>query len=1081
MTPLACALLSGAAGLMYQVIWNRDLLLLFGSTSAAAASVIAAFMAGMSMGAWAIVRLRGKWRWPSLMIYAILELGIAGYALLFHPLLMALQSLYPALWNAALGQPVGLNLMRLGLGLVMLVVPTVAMGATVPLLVDAMRRDRSYASRSVGWIYGLNAGGGAVGAALSGLILLPWLGLQRALLVGVALSGLAALLGLAASRRRRVSSAASLPQTTNLDGPHYRAVGPGSRRLFLLALLGTGFASMGYEVLWTRMLVLISGSSTYAFSLMLALYIGGVAIGSLWLAKKIMHLKAPGDAFGHLQIGAGLLVVAGLWLFGHFPDWQLGLYRTWGTAFDTTLMVDAILATIIIVPPTILLGAAFPVAAEILGNREDHMSGTSITLAVLALGNAAGALSAGTFLVPWLGLEGALAALVAVTFICGFLVPFTDYGSVSGRRLTAAAGIVLVLTGPLAIPHWNPLLLTSGVYERAPVYLDLLGNSVRLGNLLKTYRLLDFEAGNQAVVSVIRFPTLKTRPHLALSIDGKVDASTGKDMSTQILSGHLGMLLRPQAHNVLVIGLASGVTVGSVEQWPGVRHLTVAEISPAVVRSKRWFAPYNHHAMQDPRVHLVVDDGRHYLLVTRQHFQVVISEPSNPWLSGPARLFTRQFFLEVRNHLSPRGVLVQWLPLYGLSTALLKAEARTFLSVFPHVAMLRVSAGDLVLVGGRQPLMPDIEAKLPRSVLSDLARIHYDRWRLLADFVTADEGLRRWAGIGPLNTDGNGLLEFGAPRYLLVPTLKANVESVYTAPWRKALVRWTRGAPLEIARSYFNGNEIGRADYLAKTAPPGPNKWLLLGDIAAREGNWITASQLWRRVNTPQAREKVAYLTFTDEQPWRGLRILAEVPVFARGQYYYYLRMLLEWQANHRSAAAAAAAHLRVGAEPRQGWEILSTYLKTLLLRQAWPSDGTAAVPVSTAGFQRLLDELRRALERERGESILDSLLRRIRDLPPGLLTKSEYQDLERTISKRVLRPLTIYDRGVSLFFMGRFSGAEQAFQFYLKALPANSGPSYAQVMLSRLHALRNSRPAPSAGGPKSVIWWQELMWSVYR
>ena len=1061
MTPLVCALLSGAAGLMYQVIWNRELLLLFGSTSAAAAAVVAAFMAGMSMGAWAIVRLRGKWRWPSLMLYAILELGIAGYSLLFHPLLMALQSLYPALWNAALGQPVVLNLMRLGLGLVMLVVPTVAMGATVPLLVDAMRRDRAYTSRSVGWIYGLNAGGGAAGAALSGLLFLPWLGLQRTLLVGVALSGLAALLGLSASHRRRVSPALSLPQTTNLDGPHYRAAGSGSRRLFLLALLGTGFASMGYEVLWTRMLVLISGSSTYAFSLMLALYIGGVAIGSLWLAKKIMHLKAPGDAFGHLQIGVGLLVVAGLWLFSRFPDWQLGLYRTWGTAFDTTLMVDAVLAAIIIMPPTILLGAAFPVAAEILGNREDHTSGTSITLAVLALGNAAGALSAGTFLVPWLGLEGAVVALVALTFICGFLVPFTNYGSVSGRRLTAAAGIALVLMGPLAMPHWNPLLLTSGVYERAPVYLDLLGDSVRLGNLLKTYRLLDFEEGNQAVVSVIRFPTLQTRPHLALSIDGKVDASTGKDMSTQILSGHLGMLLRPQAHNVLVVGLASGVTVGSVERWPGVHHLTIAEISPAVVRSERWFAPYNHHAMQDPRVHLVVDDGRHYLLVARQHFQVVISEPSNPWLSGPARLFTRQFFLEVRNHLSPRGVFVQWLPLYGLSTALLKSEVRTFLSVFPHVAMLRVSAGDLVLVGGRQPLIPDTGVRLSRPVLSDLARIHYNRWRLFADFITADEGLRRWAGVGPLNTDGNGLLEFSAPRYLLVPTLKANVESVYTAPWRKALARWARGAPLEIARGYFDENEIGRASYLAKTAPPGPNKWLLLGDITAHEGNWITASQLWRRANTPQAHEKMAYLAFTDEQPLRGLRTLAKVPAFKRGQYYYYLRMLLEWQADHRFEAAAAATHLRVGAEPHHGWKILSAYVKTLVLRQAWPGDGTATVHASTEGFQQLLDELRRTLERERGESILDSLLRQARNLPPGLLTKSEYQDLERTISNRVLRPLTIYDRGVSLFFMGRFDQAEQVLQDYFRILPADSGPSYASVLIEQARALQAASMMP--------------------
>ncbi|EQD55459.1 spermine/spermidine synthase family protein, partial [mine drainage metagenome] len=345
---------------------------------------------------------------------------------------------------------------------------------------------------------------------------------------------------------------------------------------------------------------------------------------------------------------------------------------------------------------------------------------------------------------------------------------------------------------------------------------------------------------------------------------GKVDASTGKDMSTQILSGHIGMLLRPDARNVLVIGLASGVTVGSVEQWPSVRHLVVAEISPAVVRSERWFDPFNHDALHDPRVHLVIDDGRHYLNVTHRSFQVVISEPSNPWESGPARLFTRQFFALVRAHLRPDGVYVQWVPLYGLSTSLLKAEVRTFLSVFPHVVMLKVSAGDLLLVGGRQPLVPRAHPPLPSAVSADLARVHSSRWDLLARFVGSTSGLRVWVGPGRFNTDDNGLLEFGAPRYLLVPTLEANIHSLRRIPWRAGLARWGKDAPLRLARALLRHGALRRAAFLARRAPPGAASWTLEGDIAARRRYWVTAANLWRRAGTAPAELHLAALEFSD-------------------------------------------------------------------------------------------------------------------------------------------------------------------------------------------------------------------------
>ncbi len=1059
--PLGCALLSGVAGLLYQVLWNRQLLLLFGSTSAAAASVVAAFMAGMSIGAWAISHHPVRRDWSPMRLYAVLELGIAVYALAFHPLLTDLQTVYPALWDAALGHPVLLNLMRLGLGFVMLVLPTTAMGATVPLLVEAMHRELRYAAVSVAWIYGINAGGGAAGAALAGFLLLPSLGIEYTLLIGVVFSVTAAVIGVLSARRQYKPLRSTSPGSDRLSNVATVVGRRSSRRVFIALLIGTGFANLGYEVLWTRMLVLVTGSSTYAFSLMLALYVAGLAIGSLWLARKIDKLRVPADVFSHLQIGVGILVVTGLWLFGRFPDWQLGLYQTWGTGFDTALMIDTILAAVIIVPPTILLGASFPIAARILHTGVDRSAGTSITLAALTLGNVAGALAAGTFLVPWLGLEGAVLALVAVTLVCGFLVVFTSFGSKVGRRLTTVVGIAVMVVGIPVVPDWNPLLLTSGVYERAPVYLGLLGNSVALGNLLKTYRLRYFGQGNQAVVSVIQFPTLKKRPHLALSIDGKVDASTGKDMSTQILSAHLGMFLRRNIQDVLVIGLASGVTVGSVEQWPGVRDITVAEISPTVVRSERQFTPYNHQAMQDPRVHLVVDDGRHYLTVTRHRFQLVISEPSNPWLSGPARLFTREFFQQVRDHLAPRGVYVQWLPLYGLSTHLLKAEVRTFLSVFPNVAMLRVSAGDVLLVGAAQPLVPETDKTIPGGVRTDMRRVGYDRWHLFADFLTGGEGLRQWAGKGRINTDNNGLLEFGAPRYLLAQTLQANVDSLESAPWRKSLEQWAHAAPLRIAESYFRSGKFKRAFYLATKTLPGAQKWMLLGNLDAEKGNWVSARLMWTKANTADGWLKLAHLANNDAQPEKGLQLLEKITPQKQNQYYFYTRMLLQWQVGNIAAAVASARHMQLVIPPQHGWQVLASYMKEMLFHKIGTNPGESATKIpGRHAFARSLDSLRRGLERENGEKILDALLHRVRDLPPGLLSAGEYKHLESMIGRRVLTPLSIYNRGVSLFFMGRYGGARLTFGEYMQSLPAHSGATYATVLLNRIHLIKNSSKA---------------------
>ncbi|TAM04040.1 MAG: hypothetical protein EPN71_03150, partial [Rhodanobacter sp.] len=477
----------------------------------------------------------------------------------------------------------------------------------------------------------------------------------------------------------------------------------------------------------------------------------------------------------------------------------------------------------------------------------------------------------------------------------------------------------------------------------------------------------------------------------------------------------------------------------------------------------RWFGPFNHDALQDPRARLVIDDGRHYLTVIHRQFQLVVSEPSNPWESGPARLFTREFFQQVQQHLTPDGVYVQWVPLYGLSTELLKTEVRTFLSVFPHVAMLRVSQGDLVLVGGHRALLPQDHSPLPPTVTAELERVDSDRWRLLARFVAGGEGLRQWAGTGPLNTDDNGLLEFGAPRYLLAPTLQANVESLGQIPWQADLARWGAHAPLLLARAFLRRGEVERAAFLAQRVPPGPALWALNGDIAAHRGNWVTAADWWRRAGTASAQLSLAELAFSDGQAPRAAAALADVKLEARTPYFHYLSMLIALQRGDIDKASAEASQL-VDVKPDTGWQVLAAYFKDVIKRRLGQVVPEAATAAST--FDRQLDQLRQHLEREQSEPVLDELLRRRRDLPPGFLDAGNEKFLEQAMSTRLLGPLEIYNRGVSLFFMGRFEQAEHVLQDYLRVLPVGSGPSYARVLIERARLLRgpvNKVSAPTA------------------
>jgi spermidine synthase len=947
---LVCAVLSGAASLIYQVVWNRFFLNLFGSTTAATSSVVASFVGGLALGALMFGSFGDRLRRP-VLVYGGLELSVAVYALFLPLLLNAADIAYGPAWRALNDRPLLEAALRQAVGFTVLVVPTVLMGGTLPVMARILAIRDARVHRGVSWLYAANTLGAASGALAAGFALLPHIGQTKTTTAAVIMNAAAAILALVLIRR------AAPPKTASLVPPKDGGGADAARpiRTIVLALVLSGFAALGLEVAWTRMLILLAGSSTYSFSLMLTFYILGLSFGSWWAGRWVDRMRSPPMVFAHLQLGVAAAVLVDLWLFGAAPVLAFAWFRSLGATFITSLIFDAVLAAAVVLPATIFLGATFPVAVRLVGTRRKAATiagPVGIVYSSAGLGNVIGALAAGALLIAALGLAGSLKLFAATSALAALLVATLEPGQKFAGPVTIGTSIAVLTIAAGARANWNPLLITSGLYKNAPLYLAIGGDRVQLADILSSYRLLFYKEGSEAVVSVMETPTLGFSPDLSLAIDGKVDASTGRDIDTEILSGHLPMLFAWRPQRVLIIGLASGITLGSVERYSEARHITVAEISPAVVGAERFFRHFNHDALADPRVHLILDDGRHFLSLTRARFGVIISEPSNPWMSGPARLFTRDYFRQVRGHLVERGIYAQWLPLYGLSTDLLKDEVRTFLSVFPHVELFEVSRGDVLLLGSPSPIEHDlghVDARLARSAVSlDLTRVQGGPGDLLGRFLLGTRGLNDWAGVGQLNTDEDGLLEFGAPHYLLVDTLETNRRALLSAPWKSDLRTIANGLStheiLGLAQAYFARDRLERAAWLAQRAlaiKPSAEADLLLGDIAAREGSWDDARDFWSKAAIPQARESLASLALERKEWAAAAGYLAELPRGPHAAGATYTEALVAMYQGHNETALALLDQLPRGGNSARS--VVATYLKSILAYRTGRRDAAKA------------------------------------------------------------------------------------------------------------------------------------------
>ncbi len=768
--------LSGCSGLIYEVVWTRLLRHVTGNTVYAMTTVLCAFMGGLALGSFVAGRIIDR-RGNPVLVYAVMEGVIGLYCLSLPWIVDALLPLYQSIYRNFETGHWTFSLIRFVICGAILLPPATLMGATLPVLTRFFARSLDQVGWSIGRLYAVNTFGAVAGTFVTGFFLIRILGTLTSLYLGVALNFVICTAALLMLRHYATSAALDAsdgdrpeeqrppiePQGVPAIGLDYgRAAGA-----VLLAGYGlSGMAALVYEVAWSRAISLLVGSSVYAFSLMLTAFIFGLAAGAAAFGRFVDRRRDPMRAMAIVEILIGATALLVVPIIGRLPFFLTMLIAKVSGSFWLIQLIGFGVMVMVMTVPALLMGAAFPLAIRIY-TRSAAAVGRSVgtVYSVNTVGAILGAFAGGFLLLPAVGIQGAILGAVLLNVVVGCLFLAACPSLRPGPKV-AAGVVVLGLTGAAVavVPPWDPAKMAFGPFTQAiRMSKDDLQSVAALEAATIGKRIIFHREGVSTTATVAQFPSGQR----TLFVNGKPDASSGGDMPTQVLSAHVPLLLHPDPKRVLVVGLASGVTCGSAALYP-IERLECVEISPEVVEASHYFDHFNDHVQDDPRFKLILEDGRNHLALTDRKYDVIITEPSNPWMAGIGDLFTREFYEICRDRLNPDGVICGWLDSYSLGEDAFKSIVRTFHEVFPHTSLWNPIAGDFLLVGTRRQ-GAEFEALLRRfedpRILGDLKRAGV---RSMSDFFSCQlmtKGTIRDYGAGAeIHTDDNAYVEFSAPR-----------------------------------------------------------------------------------------------------------------------------------------------------------------------------------------------------------------------------------------------------------------------------------------------------------------------------
>jgi spermidine synthase len=738
---------SGCAALIYEIVWFQLLQLVIGSSAVSMGVLLGTFMGGMCLGSLFLPRLISSREHP-LRVYAYLELviGVAGILLLFGMPLLGGVYFH---WGG--GGVTGILLRGLAAAICLLP-PTLAMGATLP----AISRWVESTPEGVSWLgffYGGNIAGGVIGCLLAGFYLLRVHDVAFATYIALSLNVIVAVLALLIAKRAPYDVVVT-------PAPLERATGAWA---VYVAIGLSGLTALGAEVIWTRILSLLFGATVYTFSLILAVFLLGLGIGSSVGSAIAGRISRPRLALGWCQM---MLCVAMAWtaymLTQSLPYWPINPSISSNPWFNFQL--DVVRCLWAVLPGTIFWGASFPLAlASVASGGKDPARLVGGIYAANTLGAILGSVTASLLLVVWLGSQRAQQVLVIISAVSALLMLESAAAEAEARKSRFQFAGTLLLAAAMG----GAVLLARSI-EKVPGILVAYGRyaATRIGEADIIY----VGEGWNASVAVSRLSNGVLNYHNA----GKVQASSEpQDMRLQRMLGHMTTLIPKNPESVLVIGCGAGVTAGAVSVDPNVKRLTIAEIEPLVPSVvSRYFAQHNFDVVANPKTHVEIDDARHYLLTTREKFDAITSDPLDPWVKGAAMLYTKEFFETVKSHLKPGGAVTLFVQLYESNTAAVKSEIATFLEVFPGGVIwgnTNNGAGyDLVLLGQAESTKIDVEAvqrHLIEPSMQPVARSlgeigMYSAIDLFANYAGMKTDLGPWLADAAINRDRNLRLQY---------------------------------------------------------------------------------------------------------------------------------------------------------------------------------------------------------------------------------------------------------------------------------------------------------------------------------
>jgi len=771
--------LSGLTSLIYEVIWVRQFGLVFGVTTYAVSTVLAAFFAGLALGSYGAGRVIDRGKLQPLFVYGLMEGAIGVYALLLPFVLRLVETAYPAVYSQ-LGESFRLfTLFRFVVSFAVLVVPTTLMGATLPVLSKLMVDRESDLGLNVGRLYAVNTFGAVAGSISAGYFLIAAYGVPNTILIAACGNFLLATAAVLMSRCSVFRASAPRIEAQERK-PLTRA-----DRIILALAFTSGLAILALEVVWTRSLVLVLGSTTYAFATMLTAVLLGIALGSAIFAGAADATHNRGALVAALLFLAGLCAAAGPAIINHLPFVFLRLWDWTYGVFELLIAAQFIVCFLLAFIPTFLSGASFPILVRMHSRGVGQVGSTVADVySINTLGGIVGSLLGGFVLIEFLGLATSLIVAALFLMAVGGLLAISL--AAWNRRVRTALGVLIaaavILVGAFP-PRFDTKLLFGGWGPFAGgCYMGRdLGSTVDITdrNMMK---IMYHREGVSASVDVLesgdgmQFISINAQP---------VATTYMPDMRALQMLGHLPVLLHPDPRQVLIIGLGAGVSSGIIGTYPGVAQVTVVELSDEVPDGAAKFGTWNFDVLHNPKVTITINDGANYVKATTRQYDFISSDPIHPFIAGNGTLYSQDHWRICRDRLKDGGVIAQWIPLYQLSPTDWATIIHTFTSVFPN-SSLWYSGIDVVLIGfkGEVKIDPDRMAEkmsdpaVRRDLLTMGVRSPGD---VFGWFIAGADQLQEMGAAAPINRVDRPVLEYTAPKALSLQGVSSTMPALLAA------------------------------------------------------------------------------------------------------------------------------------------------------------------------------------------------------------------------------------------------------------------------------------------------------------